>query len=35
MDIGMKLKESRIKSDLSQEYVADKLKVTRQTILNW
>ena len=35
MNIGMKLKENRIKADLSQEYVADKLKVTRQTISNW
>lgn len=35
MDIGKKLKDSRIKVNLSQEYVAEKLNVSRQTISNW
>lgn len=35
MDIGKRLKESRIKSDLSQEEVAEKLNITRQTLSNW
>lgn len=35
MDIGKRLKDSRIKCNLSQEYVAEKLRVSRQTISNW
>lgn len=35
MEIGKKLKEARINSGLTQEQVADDIKVTRQTISNW
>ncbi len=35
MEIGKKLKETRRKVDLSQEQVAEKLFVSRQTISNW
>lgn len=35
MEIGKKLKEIRRKVDLSQEQVAEKLFVSRQTISNW
>lgn len=35
MNIGKKLKDSRIKLQLSQEDVAEKLNLTRQTISNW
>lgn len=35
MDIGKKLKESRVKSNLSQDEVAEKLNITRQTLSNW
>lgn len=35
MDIGKKLKSSRMNSKLSQEEVAEKLNITRQTLSNW
>ncbi len=35
MEIGKKLKETRRKVDLSQEQVAEKLFISRQTISNW
>ena len=34
-EIGKKLKEARINSGLTQEQVAEDIKVTRQTISNW
>jgi len=35
MKIGKKLKDARIKSKLTQEVIAEKLNVSRQTISNW
>lgn len=35
MDIGNKLKNSRAKAGLTQETVAEKIGVSRQTISNW
>lgn len=35
MEIGRKLKEARTVSGLSQENVAEKINVSRQTISNW
>lgn len=35
MDIGSKIKQSRIESGVTQEDAADKLGVSRQTISNW
>lgn len=35
MEIGRKLKEARQMRDLTQENVAEKLNVSRQTISNW
>lgn len=35
MEIGKKLKEARINSGLTQEQVAEDIRVTRQTISNW
>lgn len=35
MDIGQKLKQARLKANLTQEQVADKIFVSRQTISNW
>jgi len=35
MEIGKKLKDARISSGLTQEYVAEKINVSRQTISNW
>lgn len=35
MEIGKKLKEARMNSGLTQEQVAENIKVTRQTISNW
>lgn len=35
MEIGKKLKNARIKSNLTQEQVAEKVLVSRQTISNW
>lgn len=35
MDIGLKLKEARMKEGLTQEYVAEIIQVSRQTISNW
>lgn len=33
--IGMNIKKARIQEDLSQESLAEKLHVTRQTVSNW
>ena len=35
MEIGKKLKEERLNKDLTQEVIAEKLNVSRQTISNW
>ncbi|MFQ7537106.1 MAG: helix-turn-helix transcriptional regulator [Clostridium sp.] len=35
MEIGKKLKVARINYGLTQEQVAEDIKVTRQTISNW
>ena len=35
MEIGQKLKNARTASGLTQELVAEKLGVSRQTISNW
>ncbi len=35
MDIGLKLKNARIKAELTQEQAAEVLGVSRQTISNW
>ena len=35
MEIGKKLKDARISAELTQENVAEKLGVSRQTISNW
>lgn len=35
MEIGKKLKDARIGSGLTQESVAEKINVSRQTISNW
>lgn len=35
MEIGKKLKLARVQSGLTQENVAEKLNVSRQTISNW
>lgn len=35
MEIGIKLKEARIKFGLTQENVAEEIQVSRQTISNW
>ena len=35
MEIGNKLKDARIKSNLTQEQVAEQIFVSRQTISNW
>lgn len=35
MEIGSKLKKARIDSGLTQEKVAEKIQVSRQTISNW
>lgn len=35
MKIGQKLKDARIRSGFTQEYVAEKINVSRQTISNW
>lgn len=35
MEIGKKLKKARENSKLTQEMVAEKINVTRQTISNW
>ena len=35
MDIGIKLKNSRTKAGMTQELVAEKIGVSRQTISNW
>ncbi len=35
MEIGQKLKDARIHSGFTQEVVAEKINVSRQTISNW
>jgi DNA-binding XRE family transcriptional regulator len=35
LSIGVKIQEYRIKSGLSQELLADKLGVTRQSVSKW
>ena len=35
MEIGKKLKDARMKSEYTQESVAEKINVSRQTISNW
>lgn len=35
MEIGIKLKDARLQAGLTQEQVAEKIQVTRQTISNW
>ena len=35
MEIGKKLKDARINAKLTQEKVAEKINVSRQTISNW
>lgn len=35
MEIGKQLKEARIASGMTQEEVAEKINMTRQTISNW
>ena len=35
MEIGKKLREARLNKDLTQEVIAEKLNVSRQTISNW
>ncbi|SHH35252.1 DNA-binding transcriptional regulator, XRE-family HTH domain [Clostridium collagenovorans DSM 3089] len=35
MDVGKKIKDARVKSGLTQEKVAEKIEVSRQTISNW
>lgn len=35
MEIDKKLKEARMNSGLTQEQVAEKMMVSRQTISNW
>ena len=35
MEIGKKLKDARMKSGFTQETVAEKVNVSRQTISNW
>ena len=35
MELGKRLKECRTKSEMTQEELADKLYVSRQTISSW
>lgn len=35
IDIGQKLREARLRSNLTQEQAADALRVSRQTVSNW
>lgn len=35
MEINKKIKEARLNAGLTQEHVADKIMVSRQTISNW
>lgn len=35
MEIGKKLKDARVSSGFTQEAVAEKIRVSRQTISNW
>ena len=35
MEIGLKLKQTRVKSGFTQEQIAEKLMISRQTVSNW
>lgn len=35
MEIGVKLKDARLRAGMTQEKVAEEIQVTRQTISNW
>lgn len=35
MEIGVKLKDARIRAKMTQEQIAEEIQVTRQTISNW
>jgi len=35
MEIGLKLKQTRVKSGFTQEQVADKVGVSRQAVSKW
>lgn len=35
MEIGSKLKEARLKTELTQEMVAEEIGISRQTVSNW
>ena len=35
MDIGVKIKDARLASNLTQEQVAEALGISRQTVSNW
>ena len=35
MEIGEKLKSSRLNAGMTQEQIAEKINVSRQTISNW
>lgn len=35
MQIGAKLRNARVSASMTQEYVAEKIQVSRQTISNW
>lgn len=35
MEIGKKLKSARVQSGMTQENVAERINVSRQTISNW
>lgn len=35
MEIGEKLKNSRLNTGMTQEQIAEKINVSRQTISNW
>lgn len=35
MEIGVKLKDARMRAGMTQEKVAEEIQVTRQTISNW
>jgi len=35
MEIGLKLKKTRVRSGFTQEQVAEKLMISRQTVSNW
>ena len=35
MDVGSKIKQARLETKMTQEYAAQELGVSRQTISNW